>query len=44
MATDLNLIITNLLAFYDFTNKTIVSVGAGGGQRIFPFPCRMRWR
>jgi len=34
MATDINKIITNLLEFYDFTNKTIVTVGAGGGQLI----------
>ena len=34
MATDINKIITNLLEFYDFNNKTIVTVGAGGGQLI----------
>ncbi len=34
MATDIKKIIENLLAFYDFTNQTIVSVGAGGGQFI----------
>ncbi len=34
MATDINKIIANLLEFYDFNNKTIVTVGAGGGQLI----------
>jgi predicted RNA methylase len=34
MATDVRKIIDNLLAFYDFTNQTIISVGAGGGQFI----------
>ncbi len=34
MATDINAIISNLLSFYDFNNKTIISVGAGGGQFI----------
>jgi precorrin-6B methylase 2 len=34
MATDISLIIKNLLGFYDFTNKVIVSVGAGGGQMV----------
>lgn len=34
MATDIKKIIENLLGFYDFTNQTIVSVGAGGGQFI----------
>lgn len=32
MATDVGRILENLLAFYDFTGKTIVAVGAGGGQ------------
>jgi len=32
MATDVGLILHNLLAFYDFTGKTVVAVGAGGGQ------------
>ena len=34
MATDTKQIVANLLSFYDFSNKTIVSVGAGGGQFI----------
>ena len=34
MATDISKIIDNLLEFYDFTNRTIVAVGAGGGQLI----------
>jgi len=34
MVTDVNKIIGNLLEFYGFKNKVIVSVGAGGGQLI----------
>lgn len=34
MATDVMQIVENLLRFYDFNNKTIVSVGAGGGQFV----------
>lgn len=34
MATDVKRIISNLLEFYDFNNKTIISVGAGGGQFV----------
>ena len=34
MATDINIIIRNLLEFYDFNSKTIVTVGEGGGQLI----------
>ncbi|MCX6284343.1 MAG: methyltransferase domain-containing protein [Bacteroidetes bacterium] len=34
MATDIKKIITNLLQFYDFNNKTIITIGAGGGQLI----------
>ena len=34
MATDVNVIIANLLSFYNFNNQTIISVGAGGGQFI----------
>jgi hypothetical protein len=34
MATDINTIIANLMAFYDFRDKTVISVGAGGGQLI----------
>jgi len=32
VATDLDAIVRNLSAFYDFTGKTVVAVGAGGGQ------------
>lgn len=32
MATDLSAIVRNLTAFYDFAGKTVVAVGAGGGQ------------
>lgn len=32
--TDINQIIENLLNFYDFKNKKIISVGAGGGQFV----------
>ena len=34
MPTDLGLIIGNLTAFYDFSHKIVVHVGAGGGQLI----------
>ena len=34
MATDIGQIVANLLAFYDVANKTVVAVGAGGGQLI----------
>jgi len=34
MATDLRQIVENLCAFYDLTGKTVVSVGAGGGQLV----------
>lgn len=34
MVKDINKIIQNLLDFYDFRGKTIVSVGAGGGQFV----------
>ena len=34
MATDIKRLINNLLEFYDFENKAILSVGAGGGQLI----------
>ena len=34
MATNIRVIIRNLIDFYDFSNKTIVSVGEGGGQLI----------
>lgn len=32
MATDVGRILDNLLTFYDFGGKTVVAVGAGGGQ------------
>jgi len=32
MATDLKEMINNLLDFYDFDNKIVLSIGAGGGQ------------
>ncbi len=32
MATDVAAVLANLLAFYDFKDKTMISVGAGGGQ------------
>ena len=32
MATNIRLILKNLLGFYDFSGKIVVSVGAGGGQ------------
>ena len=32
MATDIEQIIRNLEAFYDFSGKTVLHVGAGGGQ------------
>jgi predicted RNA methylase len=34
MATDVKTIIENLLSFYSFESKTIISVGAGGGQFV----------
>jgi len=34
MATDIKKIIENLLEFCDFNNRTIITVGAGGGQLI----------
>ncbi|MCX6556599.1 MAG: methyltransferase domain-containing protein [Candidatus Aminicenantes bacterium] len=34
MAADIKQLLSNLLGFYDFTGKTIVSIGAGGGQMI----------
>jgi SAM-dependent methyltransferase len=34
MATDIARIIRNLEAFYDFRGKTVLSIGAGGGQLI----------
>lgn len=34
MACDINKLITRLHDFYDFRDKTILSVGAGGGQLI----------
>ena len=32
MATDVAVILENLLGFYEFDNKVMISVGAGGGQ------------
>jgi SAM-dependent methyltransferase len=34
MATDIALMLANLTEFFDFGNKTVVHVGAGGGQLI----------
>lgn len=34
MATDVEAIIANLVAFYDFSGKRVIHVGAGGGQLI----------
>lgn len=34
MATNIQKIINNLAAFYDFTGKNVIHVGAGGGQII----------
>lgn len=34
MATDYPKLIANLLAFFDFKGKTVIDVGAGGGQLI----------
>ncbi len=34
MAADIHAIIRNLESFYDFTGKTVIHVGAGGGQLI----------
>ncbi len=34
MATNIPQIVANLAAFYDFSDKTVVSVGAGGGQLV----------
>ena len=34
MATDIAKVIANLASFYDFSNKSVVHVGAGGGQFI----------
>ncbi len=34
MATDIALVLANLTEFFDFDNKTVVHVGAGGGQFI----------
>ncbi len=34
MATDVALVVANLSEFFDFTGKTVIHVGAGGGQFI----------
>src|SRR5262245_19911190 len=41
MATDVREIVRNLSAFYDFTNRAVIGIGAGGGQLIeFARPAR----
>ena len=40
MATDLQKIITNLLAFYEFDNKKILSIGAGGQLYHYGFKAK----
>jgi SAM-dependent methyltransferase len=41
MATDVREIVTRLSAFYDFKDKSVVEVGAGGGQLVeFARPAR----
>ena len=34
MATDIQQIVRDLAAFYDFAGKTVIDVGAGGGQLV----------
>jgi len=34
MATDYEKLIADLLAFYDFTDKTVIAAGGGGGQLV----------
>ena len=34
MATDYQRLVADLLAFYDFTDKAVIAVGAGGGQLV----------
>ena len=34
MATDIRLVLANLTHFYDFEGKTVIHVGAGGGQFV----------
>ena len=34
MATDYRKLIANLLTFYDFTDKTVIAAGGGGGQLV----------
>jgi hypothetical protein len=34
MATDYALMIENLLSFYDFNDKSMIAIGAGGGQFV----------
>jgi len=43
VATDIGQIVANLLAFYDVANKTVIVVGAGGGQLIQRLACAHRW-
>ena len=41
MATDIDSIVANLTSFYDFRNKIVVHVGAGGGQFLgYASSCR----
>jgi len=41
MATDLRVILNNLLGFYDFGDRTVIAAGAGGGQ-LAGYGCRAR--
>ncbi|MGZ4886587.1 MAG: class I SAM-dependent methyltransferase [Candidatus Aminicenantales bacterium] len=34
MATDYQQLVANLLTFYNFTDKTVIAVGGGGGQLV----------
>ena len=34
MATDIDAVVNNLTSFYDFSNKRVIHIGAGGGQLI----------
>jgi 16S rRNA G966 N2-methylase RsmD len=41
MATDYALMMHNLMSFYDFKDKAVVSIGAGGGQAVtYSHPAR----
>jgi hypothetical protein len=39
VATDVQALIRNLTTFYDFSGKSIIHVGAGGGQLIDKIFC-----